>query len=971
MDLIKELNGNLTDYQSIPFWSWNDNLKPEELRRQIRQMKEAGIGGFFMHARGGLQTEYMGEDWFECVGACIDEAKKQGMNAWCYDENGWPSGFAGMKLLEDKGNWEHYLTHEKKPEFDKDANWVYILKDNKLQKVTEPCGAEEYICVYDKLNSSVVDILNPEIVDKFINETHEKYYEHFKDDFGGSMLGFFTDEPQYFRWDTAYTPLMADEFKRLYNEDITDGLGYLFVEGDGAYEFRFKYWKNMNHLFTNNFIKRIYDWCNEHNCMVTGHAIEEFSLGGQMIACAGIMPFYEYEHIPGIDKLGRSVNDEMGPRQVSSAAQQLGKKHVMTETFACTGWDVLPTELKRIAEWQYVHGVNLTCQHLMPYSIRGQRKRDYPHHFSEHTPWFSEYRHFNDYFTRLGYMLANSTEDINVGIIHPIHSAYLDFKRSNEYETTKHINVPFSQLIEKLGAAHIPHHYIDEWLLEKHGSVNGSKLKMGLCEYDKIIIPYTLTLDSSTVNLLKEYIKNGGKVYLASEKPLYIDGVAADMSWLESNITYEDLFHDEFKVDNRESGVRATYRKSEFGNFFFATNLNQKGESFDLVYTVKAKGAKLFDAQTMEYVPVYFEKNGDFINIPLTFEPFKSYIVMLDDNAVSAPKACQKTLALTLDKNFKIKKCTNNSLTLDYLAISYDGVNFDEKMPVMAASDRLMHERQSRTVFLKYTFDVREIPGSIYAEAENVNYKSITLNGRAITLDKQGEIDRSFISGDISAYVKPGVNELVFELDYYQDEHVYYVMYDCKEGTESLRNCLTFDTDIEAVYIRGDFIVKSDCEFTDNAKDTKICDGGFYIASPIDRIDASYIPTQGFTFFAGEMVLEKTFTAEDTNLTLALDGRFAFCEVIVNGKSVKKLMFDRTCDLSDYLVKGENTLTLRLINGNRNLLGPFHVKHDPEPFGVSPSTFDRYKSWTGSESPTYRDSYSFVKFGLDKIELYK
>ena len=47
----------LKNYQSIPFWSGNDKLEPDELRRQIREMKKAGIGGFFMHARGGLLTE--------------------------------------------------------------------------------------------------------------------------------------------------------------------------------------------------------------------------------------------------------------------------------------------------------------------------------------------------------------------------------------------------------------------------------------------------------------------------------------------------------------------------------------------------------------------------------------------------------------------------------------------------------------------------------------------------------------------------------------------------------------------------------------------------------------------------------------------------------------------------------------------------------------------------------------------------
>ena len=62
-------------YRPVPFWSWNEKLSPEETRRQIAMMDESGHGGFFMHARGGLQTEYMGEEWFENVSASIDEAR--------------------------------------------------------------------------------------------------------------------------------------------------------------------------------------------------------------------------------------------------------------------------------------------------------------------------------------------------------------------------------------------------------------------------------------------------------------------------------------------------------------------------------------------------------------------------------------------------------------------------------------------------------------------------------------------------------------------------------------------------------------------------------------------------------------------------------------------------------------------------------------------------------------------------------
>ena len=66
------------EYRPVPFWSWNDELKCSETVRQIEEMDDKGIGGFFMHARGGLTTEYMGEEWFDNVEAAIKAAEETG-----------------------------------------------------------------------------------------------------------------------------------------------------------------------------------------------------------------------------------------------------------------------------------------------------------------------------------------------------------------------------------------------------------------------------------------------------------------------------------------------------------------------------------------------------------------------------------------------------------------------------------------------------------------------------------------------------------------------------------------------------------------------------------------------------------------------------------------------------------------------------------------------------------------------------
>lgn len=86
------------EYRPLPLWSWNDRLEKKELERQIEEMHKVGIGGFFMHARGGLQTPYMSEEWMDAIRISIEKSRELGMHAWFYDENGWPSGFAGERF---------------------------------------------------------------------------------------------------------------------------------------------------------------------------------------------------------------------------------------------------------------------------------------------------------------------------------------------------------------------------------------------------------------------------------------------------------------------------------------------------------------------------------------------------------------------------------------------------------------------------------------------------------------------------------------------------------------------------------------------------------------------------------------------------------------------------------------------------------------------------------------------------------
>ena len=91
-------------YRGKPFWAWNGALDEAELLRQIDCMRAMGFGGFFMHSRTGLDTEYLGEEWFRLIRRCAEYGAEQGLEAWLYDEDRWPSGTCGGTVTFAKEN---------------------------------------------------------------------------------------------------------------------------------------------------------------------------------------------------------------------------------------------------------------------------------------------------------------------------------------------------------------------------------------------------------------------------------------------------------------------------------------------------------------------------------------------------------------------------------------------------------------------------------------------------------------------------------------------------------------------------------------------------------------------------------------------------------------------------------------------------------------------------------------------------
>src|SRR5690554_2962524 len=87
------------DCGPLSFWFLNHWLEEDELVRQIGELKKKGFAGFFMHPRGGLNIPYGSGQWYQWIELCVKEARRQGMEAWLYDEDPYPSGAAGGRVI--------------------------------------------------------------------------------------------------------------------------------------------------------------------------------------------------------------------------------------------------------------------------------------------------------------------------------------------------------------------------------------------------------------------------------------------------------------------------------------------------------------------------------------------------------------------------------------------------------------------------------------------------------------------------------------------------------------------------------------------------------------------------------------------------------------------------------------------------------------------------------------------------------
>ena len=980
-----------------PFWSWNDRLDKDELKRQIQEMSEKGWGSYFMHSRVGLVTGYLSDEWMELVCTCAEEAGRTGTYAWLYDEDKWPSGFAGGEVPEmDEGYRSRALVLLSASE---------ITKDDTV--LLEAAGRWEKRFICKRVSSlgnrwfngaSYVDLMNPNAVKAFIGCTHERYKKACGEYFGKEIPGIFTDEPCYLMEGYYQAPVLPwsdflpPYFEKRKGYKLEENLEQLFYDAGDYRKVRFDFFDCATRLFMESFTKHYFDWCKANNLKMTGHFMAEDSLTYQMQWVGAAMPHYQFMHWPGIDKLCRHIEQLVTVKQVTSVADQLDKEHSFSEVFGCVGQQVSFYHRKWIADWQAALGISFVNHHLSLYSMRGERKRDYPANLFYQQPWWEGEKPFSDYIGRLNYAVSSGKRKVDILVLHPVASVWSEYSplhKANGLMVEKNVyDQPFEKMSKDLIANKLDFHYGDEIIMESHAKVENGKLVIGSQSYSTVVVPPCCTLSANTTRLLEEFLKSAGKVRLLlvqtypdrvdgeKQSEPVLDGATRAESIEQAVLLLDTLYQDRVQITDMATGKNADKviiqeRTSDSAKTIFLANTDEKREVRASIRIPGTGKPVILDLMSGECYEAPASRSEGAMIIELVFYPAGSLLLQIADAEESYPPVLpvidsgvsfgEFGTGYQPDGKWEVEILDYNALPLNNVTLSLDGVKVLEHKPVAYAWHEHFYKAPDGTPFkAEYAFDVREVPTSeLFAAIECAeNLDRITLNGHELKPMKQrgelGAFDRAkswldvnFTKVPMGGFVFKGVNVLALE-----GKKVNNITGPCMHAR--VPNFKEHKpTEVEAVYIVGDFKVM---DFNREA---------FAITRKDCEIDRRDLTSSGYPFYTGRVRFRTEFTTDGKNrpVLLRVDNvEAADVELSINGKYAGvKFWAPYVFDITDLVREGNNNVEITAVTTLFNLMGPNRFAGILDEAGVSPITFVDFGRYTSK--------YVLVPFGIDGITI--
>ncbi len=954
-------------YRPMAFWSLNGKLDVTELDFQLQEFKAKGFGGAFLHPRPGLITEYLSEEWFKLCQHVMEKGQELGMETWLYDENSFPSGFAGGhvqdRMPESYNQGIGLRMHKAAVLPDSLARYKVILREEngKFRDVTaiaQTMREQGNYILFELVHGAsspftagfpYVDLLVDGVTDAFLKATMPGYEKYLGKEFGKLVPGIFTDEPnlehglprEAIRW----TPKLFEAFERDWGYNLIECLPSLVEEIGDWQRVRHNYYHTLLQLFIEQWTRPNYEFFKAKNLQWTGHYWEHE--WPNPIFCGDNMAMYAWHQMPGIDMLFNTraerpdqFGNNRAVKELISVANQMGWARTLSETYGASGYELTFEDMMRNGNWEYALGVNFMTQHLSYYSIQGTRKYDFPQTFSYHAPYWEQYREQNDYFGRLSLALSSGQQINRILVIEPTTSAWMYFSRSDSNPRFNGIGRGFERFVDELEKMHIEYDLGCENIIKDHGKAADGRFVINKRKYDLVIFPPRMdNLDEPTVQVLKAYLEQGGKVISFEKEIGFVNGAPSDelkklqeryrLQWRQASSLSEvdeELAPQGFRVLNPQSCGGELYHQRRIfddGQLVFFTNfsLDQKSRASVII---DGEDLLLLDLIKGEIFTYPAQKAGHHLQFEVEVQPGEGKLFFATDKKFNFNpyKPLPETAArLGAEGDLAIQRLSPNSLMLDYCNLTvkektFTGINYyDAAMEVFRQHG--IERGNPWTVAVQFKSTLVEADTFAAESGFEVEYPFIIekdfeiekLKGMKLVVEWP-HLYRVLVNGK-------EVKQIPGEWWLSRENGVFGIGELVKQDQNSIKlvcKPMSIYAEIEPVFLLGDFAVKAS-------------DKGFIISNPGPLAIGSW-KNLGLPTYADAVEYTKIYDIDQKpNDCFVQLNKWSgtVAEVRVNGKKAG-LIYNQPYQLAitDFIVQGKNTISVRVIGSLKNILGPFH-----------------------------------------------
>lgn len=534
-DLLDLLRSPAAAHRPAMFWVLNGPLNPELIRTQIRQMAERGCGGFFLHPMGesfrlgdfisGIEPPYLSDEYMDLIRTAVEEAERLGLYAWLYDEGGWPSGTAQGRVLEGHDEFRDQV--------------LRVAGDGEI--IAEvPVGERNVLFTLDDTGYSV-DHLNPDATARFIEVTHERYAQVVGQYFGGTIPGIFTDETRV-RGEVGGTQIpwtgrMLEEFEERRGFDLRPWLPALFSEDALGFNpaeqlseeeiaaVRCEFFELWTDLFEEAYFRPINEWCAGHDLIHTGHVGGEDELPdhrrgfGHFFKTAGAL------HAPGVDAIWRQIfpdtdnfcfpqfaSSALAHRRAEESTGEGWRRLALSESFAVYGYSLTPEQMRWVADYQFVRGINYLCPMALYSNTSGGHWICAMSHLGEGNPLWEGFSSFADHCAVMSAAVRGSEPVADVAVYYPIEAAWVgDEGMEVAWESLR-------EVCAALQSRQVAFDFIDAQTLAAAEVAGGCLATPGQL-YGAVVVPQTPVMPVRALEALAWLREGGGRVAFCGDTP--------------------------------------------------------------------------------------------------------------------------------------------------------------------------------------------------------------------------------------------------------------------------------------------------------------------------------------------------------------------------------------------------------------------------------------------------------------------